>query len=97
MNSSCEAGVDAQPAHKTTFLNTQHCLHESRATNTYLLKSLSLSYQRKDWQMGPCQSFLWYDTSVIRKEGLVVQVPCRPNPPFSVTITLKGMILQHTP
>ncbi len=26
------------------------------------LKSLSLAYQKKDWQVGPHKVFFWYDT-----------------------------------
>ncbi len=57
-----------------------------------VLRSLSLSFQKKNWQVGPQQSFFWYDTywkiksvkaaeynfvvGVIPKEG--VAGPCPP-------------------
>ena len=28
------------------------------------LRSLSLSYQKRDWRAGPRQSLFWYDTPV---------------------------------
>ncbi len=32
------------------------------ATITLLLRSLLMSYQKKNWRAGPHQSFFWYDT-----------------------------------
>ena len=34
----------------------------SCVTRQPTLRSLSLSYQKKDWRAGPCQSFFWHDT-----------------------------------
>ncbi len=36
--------------------------HLSHAMEKQTLRFLSLSYQIKDWQVGPRQSFIWYDT-----------------------------------
>ena len=40
------------------------CLtHMSCVTRKPTLRSLSLTYQRKDWRAGLCQSFFWHDTN----------------------------------
>ena len=38
-------------------------LYESHATERHLLRSLSFSYQKKDWEAVPRQSFFSYDTN----------------------------------
>ena len=50
------------------------------------LRSLSLSYPKKDWRVGPCQSFFGYDTNydvfgVIPKEGFT-----GPGPPILLLV-----------
>ncbi len=40
-------------------------VNEACTTKTDLLRSLLLSYQDKDWQAGPHQSILWFDTDYI--------------------------------
>ncbi len=36
--------------------------HMTRVTRKQTLRSLSLSYQKKDGRVWPCPSFFWYDT-----------------------------------
>ena len=47
-----------------TYISSKWAL-ELCPANMRLLRSLSLSYQRKDWWLGPYQSCLWYDNDFI--------------------------------
>ncbi len=46
-------------------------LHVSCVTRKCALRSLSLSYPKKDWRAGPRQSFFGYDTDCIKCFGKI--------------------------
>ncbi len=45
-----------------SYLSPQHFLPKTCATRKQTLRSLSLSYQKKDGRTWPHPSFFWYDT-----------------------------------
>ncbi len=52
-----------RPANLQCYCNTSSpSILELPAAKGHLLRSLSLSYHKKDWQAGPHHSFFWYET-----------------------------------